>query len=120
MSTERINAWMEQYIKAWNSNDPDDVGSLFCENALYYTGPFAEPWRGRAKIVETWLDHKDVPGSFTFRYEVLASSPELGIVRGWTQYSNPTEEFSNIWLVRFDKHGCCKEFTEWWMERKAS
>jgi uncharacterized protein (TIGR02246 family) len=118
MDTEKVAAWIEGYIRAWNSNDPQEIGNLFSPDAAYYTSPFAQPWQGRETIVQRWLDGKDQPGSFEFHYEVLASGDDLGVVRGWTKYLEPAREYSNIWLVRFDDQGRSKEFTEWYMQRK--
>ncbi len=116
MDRRMLEAWLEGYIRAWNSNDPHEIGGLFAEDACYYTAPHREPWRGRAGIVAGWLGRKDEPGSFTFRHQVLAATPELGIVRGWTRYADPPQEYSNLWLIALDEQGRCVEFTEWWME----
>lgn len=112
-----VKNWVEGYRKAWETNARDDISALFAENADYYTGPFADPWHGRDNIVQTWIDHADQPGDYTFRYEVLGTSENAGIVRGWTTYKNPPREYSNIWLIRFDDQGKCTEFTEWWKEK---
>jgi uncharacterized protein (TIGR02246 family) len=117
MDSTAVAAWVDQYIRAWNSNDPADIGRLFASDADYYTGPFDPPWQGRDAIVRNWLDRQDAPGSTTFRYEVLAATADTSLVRGWTRYHDPPREFSNIWLIRFDAHGHCREFTEWWMQR---
>lgn len=114
-----VAGWVDRYLHAWQSNDSTEVGSLFADDALYYTGPFDEPWRGRDAIVQGWLDRQDTPGSTTLRYHVLATTADTAIVRGWTHYHNPPREYSNIWLIRFDESGRCREFTEWWMERET-
>lgn len=116
MRHEHLEAWIDGYIRAWSTNDPDDIGALFSDDARYYTSPFAEPWQGRAGIVEGWLDRKDEPGTFTFRYQILAVDAPLGILQGWTTYVDPPREYSNIWVVRLDDAGRCTEFTEWWMQ----
>lgn len=118
MNQADIDAWIQGYIKAWNSNDPGEIGKLFAEDGLYYTGPFNEPWRGRQGIVNGWLERADQPGSFRFRYQVLAASGDTGVVRGWTEYLDPPKEYSNIWVIRLDERGQCKEFSEWWMKKK--
>jgi hypothetical protein len=115
-----VDAWMAGYIRAWNTNDPEDIGKLFSEEAEYYTDPFAKPWRGREAIVKGWLGRKDEPGSFNFRYEILAISELLGVVRGWTKYLDPPSEYSNIWVVQLDEESRCTRFTEWWMKRKEA
>lgn len=38
--------WIAAYERAWGSNEPDEIGALFTEDALYYPAPFVEPWRG--------------------------------------------------------------------------
>lgn len=114
-----IKDWMEGYIQAWNSNDREDIGRLFSDEAQYFTGPFQEPWRGREGVIEGWLERKDEPGSFEFKYEILAVENQTGVVRGLTHYStDPARTYSNIWLICLNDRGECTEFTEWWMKKK--
>ena len=116
MTNEAFAAWVDGYVRAWESNDPAAIGELFTEDARYFTAPFREPWRGRSAIVDGWLSRKDEPGTWTFRSEILAVAGELGVVRGWARYAEPPAEYSNLWLVRLAADGRCDEFTEWWME----
>ncbi len=119
MDREQVAEWVERYVRAWRTNEPDDIARLFAEDATYATGPFDQPWRGREAIVAGWLARKDEPGTWTFRSEVLATSPEGGVVRGWTTYPADQQEFSNIWLIALDGDGRCSALTEWWVERPA-
>ena len=112
----RVRAWVDGYVRAWNSNDPAAIGSLFTEDAAYYTEPYSEPWRGRDEIVRRWLDRRDEPGEAEFRWQPLATSPELAVVEGTTVYHNPPHTYSNLWVIRLDSEGRCSEFTEWWMQ----
>jgi SnoaL-like domain len=109
-----LERWMERYVQAWGSNDPQDIGALFADDATYYTAPHREPWQGRQGIVDGWIDRKDEPGDWGFRYEVLGIADDLGFVRGWTTYETNTD-YSNLWVVRLDDQGRCSEFIEWWM-----
>jgi len=86
---------------------------LFTENARYYTAPSREPWQGRAGIVEAWLARQDTPGTWTFRYEIMAVHEDMGFVRGWTTYTND-DDYDNLWVIRLDGQ-LCSEFTEWFM-----
>ncbi len=117
MSNSAVAAWVDRYIAAWNSNDPQDIGRLFTADATYYTAPYREPWRGRDEIVREWIARKDEPQTFSFRYEVLVDGNDPGIVRGWTHYINPLRDYSNLWSIRLDGDGNCSEFIEWWMEQ---
>lgn len=111
-------SWVNSYVRAWNTNDPQDIARLFTEDAKYYTAPHREPWSGRDAIIAGWLDRKDEPGTYEFRHEVLAVAGNLGFVRGWTTYKNPPKNYSNLWVIRFAPDGRCAEFTEWWMENE--
>ncbi len=116
--SDRFTGWVERYISAWNSNDPDEIASLFSEEATYLTEPFAGPWIGRERIVQGWLEHKDEPGDGAFDYEILVARGELGIVKGITRYKTTGAEYHNLWEVRLDDEDRCTEFVEWWMEAK--
>ena len=115
---DHVTRWIDGYIQAWNSNDTDDIGALFTEDAEYRTAPFRQPWRGRQQIVSGWLDRKDEPGEATFNWELVLNTDDLAIVQGTTRY--PDETFSNLWLIRLDAEGRCREFTEWWMEQPTN
>jgi SnoaL-like domain len=73
--TRRVHSWIDNYIHAWNSNDPADIRALFTQDAAYYTEPYSQPWRGRDEIVHQWLDRKDEPGQTQFRWHPLAVTP---------------------------------------------
>lgn len=111
---EAVTGWVSGYVQAWNSNDPTEIGELFAEDAAYYTAPFEEPWRGREAIVAQWLRHRDKTGRTTFTWHPVTVGPELSIVQGVATY--PRRTFSNLWLIRLDQVGQCREFTEWWMQ----
>jgi ketosteroid isomerase-like protein len=120
VSTEQVEDWLQGYLRAWASNDPEDIGSLFSEDGKYFTAPFREPWSGREAIVREWIDRKDEPGQYHFRYEVLAECDGMAFVRGWTSYPRDGEDYSNLWVIRLAEDGQASEFTEWWMEEKPS
>jgi hypothetical protein len=116
MDPQRWQDWVNGYLRAWASNDPDDIGRLFTPDALYYTAPYREPWRGRERIVAGWLKRADAPGSWRFEYDVLGVMDDVGVVRGRTEYPGQTPPgYGNLWLIRLDDDGRCAEFTEWWM-----
>jgi uncharacterized protein (TIGR02246 family) len=115
---DRVTTWIDGYVRAWNTNDPADIGHLFTEDAEYYTAPFRAPWRGRDQIVEEWLGRKDEPGETTFTWSPIAVTDEVAIIQGTTSY--PDETYSNLWVLRLDDDGRCRQFTEWWMEHTTS
>jgi tRNA (guanine37-N1)-methyltransferase len=116
-----IDDWVRRYVQAWGSNDPDEVGDLFTEDAAYFTAPHRDPWRGRAEIVRAWLGRKDEPGTWTFRHEVVGVDGDVGFVKGRTVYEpgvpgTGSGKFANLWEVHLAPDGRCREFVEWWMD----
>lgn len=118
MITEKqARAWVRAYIRAWNSNDRDEIVDLFTPDARYYTEPHATPWEGYEEIVRGWLERQDAPGEAEFDYRVIATSEDLAIVKGEVVYKSPPKGYSNLWEIRFASDGKVREFVEWWMER---
>ncbi|GIF03139.1 nuclear transport factor 2 family protein [Actinoplanes siamensis] len=111
---DAVAAWVRNYRRAWETNDPDDIRGLFAEDAAYFTAPYARPWIGREAIVMGWLARKDEPGSTTFTWQPLIVTEELAVIEGRTVY--PGREFRNLWVLRLDQTGQARQFTEWWME----
>jgi uncharacterized protein (TIGR02246 family) len=112
--SDRVASWIDGYIRAWNTNDADDIRSLFTPDAEYRTEPFRPPWRGFDEIVEGWLEHRDEPGETTFDWRPIAVTEDVAIIEGTTTY--PGQTYSNLWVIRLDTDGRCRQFTEWWME----
>lgn len=110
-----VEDWVRRYIDAWDSNDPEEIGSLFTEDARYYTAPHNQPWTGRQGIVDGWLDRKDEQGEWRFSFEVLGVDGDLGFVKGVTTYTN-LPDYSNLWVIRLADEGRASEFIEYWME----
>jgi uncharacterized protein (TIGR02246 family) len=119
MNTQ-LAAWVERYVRAWNSNDPEEIMALFTPDAAYYTAPYATPWQGREEIRRQWLANKDEPGEASFTWQVLVDTPAIALVQGHTTYRTPPTTYSNIWVIRLDIQGRCQEFIEWWMKHPAS
>jgi ketosteroid isomerase-like protein len=113
--TNSLQEWMDGYRRAWESNDPNDIGALFTEDAVYFTEPFTPPSRGLKAIIATWLDKRDEPGDTIFEWSPLIVTDALAIVTGETVYKDgPT--YSNLWVIRFAPSGKATEFTEWCMD----
>ena len=121
MNPHQLDAWVAGYVRAWETNDPADIGRLFAEDSVYFTAPYRKPLRGRERIVADWIERQDEPGTWTFTYEIHAVCDDLGFVQGRTEYAgtadDPATTFSNLWEIRLDADGRCTSFTEWWMEQ---
>jgi hypothetical protein len=116
MTRDDVQGWLDRYVDAWRSYDPDAIGKLFSEDATFAYHPYdAEPLRGRAAIVDNWLGDRDEPGSWEAHYEADLVDGDRAIAKGETSYANG-RRFSNLWELRFDADGRCSEYVEWYME----
>ncbi len=120
MNLDDVERWMDDYVRAWTTNDPDDIGALFSDDATNATAPYREPFAGREAIVAEWIEIGDEPGTWTFRYEPLAVAGDLAFVRGWTDYlDEKPRRYHNLWVIRLAEDGRASEFTEWFMKERA-
>lgn len=118
-----FQSWLDRYIDAWRLLDPAAIGDLFTPNVRYAFDPWGEAVVGRAAVVRAWLENPDEPGSWQADYEVLAIDGDTGVAHGRTRYltddrTGVDREFANVFVIRFDDDGRCREFTEWYMRRR--
>jgi len=122
--TERaaVEDWLGRYVHAWTSNDANEIGALFTDDAEYFTAPYREPWHGREAIVREWLDRKDDEGTWTFEHEILGVDGDRAFVQGFTRYTSPDDPdpgpFSNLWVIDLTAEAQASRFVEWWMVAK--
>jgi hypothetical protein len=124
MDRAGFRAWLQRYVDAWRLNDPVAVGDLFSPEVRYAFDPFGEAVVGRNAVIESWLDDADDPASWEADYEVLAIDGDVFVAHGRTRYltddrSAIDREFANVFVCRFDEDGRCREFTEYYMRRRA-
>jgi ketosteroid isomerase-like protein len=116
-----VQDWLDRYVDAWKSYDPQAIGDLFTEDATYSYHPWDDPITGREAIVANWLESPDAPGSWSARYEPYAVDGDRAVSTGWTTYfgedgTTVVRRYYNTWLLRFDGEGRCAEFVEVYME----
>jgi hypothetical protein len=113
--SEQLTRWVEGYLHAWTTNDPDDIRALFTKDAQYYTDPWGDPWQGHDGIVEGWLRRED-QGHWTFDWSPVVATDEACVIQGETRYARGTV-YSNCWIVRLGPDGRAREFIEYWMDQ---
>ena len=116
-----VTQWLQDYVNAWKSYEPDAIRALFSEEAAYHYNPYDEPLRGREAIVASWLENRDEPGSFAAEYRLIALDGDTAVSNGRTFYyqmdgKTLKMQFDNIFVMHFDPSGRCSDFCEWYME----
>ena len=126
MNRDFLQEWLEKYVEAWRTYEPEKIRNLFSENALYFYSPFDEQdhLRGREAIVADWLRHPDAVDSWKAHYVPVAVEGNTAVAQGRTQYfgrdGSIEREFDNIFVMHFDDAGRCERFTEWFMQPRSS
>lgn len=132
MEKADIDRWLEAYIAAWKSYDPNAIGALFSEDVEYRYHPYDEPVHGRDAVVEAWLgesDHegassRDAEGTYDASYRAVAVDGNVAVATGESLYSEEpggpvVQAWDNCFVMRFDAGGRCREFTEYFAERPS-
>lgn len=124
MDEAAVAAWLDRYVAAWRSYDPDDIRALFAQDAVYRYHPWdegADAVAGREAIVANWLEEPDAPGSWTATYTPWAIDGDRAVALGESRYLATDDAaeavFHNVFLLRFDADGMCTEFTDVYMRR---
>ena len=131
VDTATVAAWLDAYVAAWKSYDPEAIGALFTDDVKYRFHPYDDPVEGREAVVESWLgegEHEGAPGrdeegTYNASYRPIAVDGDVAVASGSSTYTRgpggPIDEiYDNCFVMRFDADGRCREFTEWFMEER--
>ena len=121
LTREHVQQWLDRYVDAWRTYDPDAIGDLFAEDATYKYHPYdPEAVSGRDAIVADWRENQDEPASWTAHYEPYAVDGDRAVAIGESRYTNADgslrDLYFNLWTLRFDDDGRCVDFVEYFME----
>lgn len=114
-----IEAWIAAYERAWRTAGTEPLADLFSEDAGYRMSPYEEPAQGLEEIAALWeREREGHDEGFEVRHEIVAVEGDTGVVRVEVDYERGTE-YRNLWLIRLDREGRCREFEEWayWPEK---
>ncbi len=122
--------WLDRYVAAWQSYEPEAIGALFADEVHYRYHPDSEPVIGRDAVVASWLGDpqapdasaRDQPGTYTASYGPVAVDGDVVVATGnSTYYTSPggpvDRVFDNCFVLRFDADGRCRDFTEYYNQR---
>jgi ketosteroid isomerase-like protein len=125
-----VDRWLQAYVEAWKTYDPDQIRALFSEDVRYRYHPYGEPEQGRDAVVESWLGEaggtdastRDEEGTYDAEYRAIAVDGDVAVATGSSTYlvepgGRVEKVFDSCFVMRFDSAGRCCEFTEWFMER---
>lgn len=127
MTNDQVQAWLDEYVAAWASNDADRIGALFTDDVVYSYRPWrddANTVEGKAALVASWQDDPDDPSTWEAEYAPYAVEGDKAVAVGWTRYfgsdDEPERVYHNAFLLRFGDDGRCDEFAEFYVREKRS
>ena len=132
MTKEDVDRWLADYVEAWKTYDPEQIAALFSEDIAYRYHPYDDAIEGRDEVVKAWReegDHpeagtRDEPGTFEAAYRAVAVDGDVAVATGISSYRDSPDGpvarvYDNCFVMQFDSEGRCREFTEWFMQRKS-
>jgi hypothetical protein len=116
MTHDDAARWLDRYVDAWRTYDPDTIGSLFADDVEYRYHRWDEPLRGRAAVVADWLADTDAPGTWEASYAPWAVEGNRFVGIGTSRYFEDGGDrlYHNVFLVELDGEGLATSFTEVW------
>lgn len=132
MDRESAQAWLEAYVTAWKAYDPAGIAALFADDVVYRYYPNSDPVAGVDAVVATWMGQSnagqastvDPPDTYDAVYSPVAIDGDVVVATGTTTYRETpdgpvTQVFDNCFVMRFDDHGRCSDFVEYYHRRPA-
>jgi ketosteroid isomerase-like protein len=133
VTREEVDRWLTDYVEAWKTYDRDKIAALFADDINYRYHPGDDPIVGRDAVVQSWLgegDHpdasdRDEPDTFEAAYRAVAVDGDRAVATGISSYREEpggpiVRVYDNCFVMQFDSEGRCREFTEWFMQRKSA
>ena len=122
--------WLDRYVAAWLSYEPDAIGALFSEDVVYRYHPYDDPILGREAVVGSWLGEsgsddestRDAPGTYDAAYSPVAVDGDVVVATGSSTYRDHpggpvVRVYDNCFVMRFDSDGRCCDFAEYYIQR---
>jgi ketosteroid isomerase-like protein len=110
-----FETWIAGYERAWRTEGTAALRELFTEDASYQHSPYEQPVVGLPSVAADWAAEREGPDEpFTMESSVVAVDGDTGVARLLVRYGDPvTQEYRDLWVVRFAADGRCAAFEEW-------
>src|SRR6059058_1556171 len=94
MDREAAQLWLDAYVEAWRTYEPERIRALFSDDVAYRYHPYDEPVVGADAVVESWLGEsdtdgtssRDAPGTYDGRYVPVAVDGDIVVAQGVSSY----------------------------------
>lgn len=130
MDRGSAQAWLDDYVAAWHSYEPEQIAALFTDDVVYRYHPNDEPIVGLAEVVASWRGEsavdtastRDDPDTYDAHYTPVAVDGDVVVATGTTTYRETpggpvTRTFDNCFVMRFTGDRCA-DFVEYYVRRR--
>jgi ketosteroid isomerase-like protein len=113
--SERFDAWIADYERAWRTAGTTALAGLFTDDASYRAGPYEEPVLGLDAIGAFWEAEREGPDeTFTLTAGLVAAQGDTAVARAEVVYGDPPHRtYRDLWIVTLAADGRCAAFEEW-------
>jgi ketosteroid isomerase-like protein len=111
-----VQAWVDEYGRAWRDKDADAVVALFTEDAEYRSSPFRDPSVGSIGIRDYWTRATSSQEDADVRMGTPVVAGDRVVVEWWATMRDEGEEITlpGCLLLRFAEDGRCAALREYW------
>jgi hypothetical protein len=115
MDRDHVARWVAAYEAAWRAPGTGALAGIFTADAIYRQAPYEDAVVGLPAIERMWDAERDGPGeAFTMTSEIVSADNHTAVVRVEVRYGDPvTQEYRDLWIIRFAPDGRCESFEEW-------
>src|SRR5690242_878989 len=112
MDHDSAQAWLDDYVTAWRSYDPEQITALFTDDVVYRYHPHDEPVVGIGDVVASWRGEsqdetastRDAPDTYDAHYAPVAVDGDVVVATGTTTYRETpegpvTQTFDNCFVM---------------------
>ena len=126
MDRQQFQNWLDGYVEAWKTYDPDKIAALFADDVEYRYHPNDQGddvLHGRAAVVANWLENKDPEGTVDAKYTPLAIDGDTYVAHGHSDYFDGPggplrDQYFNVYECKFNDKGECTQFIEYWIQNR--
>ena len=121
INKDDIASWLDDYKKAWETQDSGLIVSIFSADAVYQVDPFVESHHGADAIKTYWQENPLQQKNITFAYTVLGAQDNYGMAH-WTAEFDKGEKhvaLNGIFKLTFNDDKKCTHLQEWWHKQHS-
>jgi ketosteroid isomerase-like protein len=110
----QVSRWLAEYEAAWRSPGTARLAKLFTEDVTYRQSPYEEAVAGLEAVGRMWDAARAGPDEgFTLATSILAVDGDTAVVRAEVHYTEPEQEYRDLWIIQLAGDGRCRSFEEW-------